>query len=73
MLSMSYPSAVTTERLDLRPVDPVTDLDALGHLESARRLDTRHQGRGYATELGAPRLAYADRELDDELLPLLRA
>ena len=203
---MSYPSAVTTERLDLRPVDPVADLDALGRLfadpagwwyepasrhtdlETSRgwldraaqrwradglsywtvrlreggdviggggdviggggdviggggdvigvggaqrhrsgawnllyRLDTRHQGRGYATELGraameaaafvdaavpfiawaaehntpsrrvaerlglvdrglridasdgAPRLAYADRELDDELMPPLRA
>ncbi|HEX3834236.1 MAG TPA: GNAT family N-acetyltransferase [Solirubrobacteraceae bacterium] len=187
---MSYPSAVTTERLDLRPVDPVADLDALGRLfadpegwwydppgrhtdlEASRRwlqraaqrwdsdglsywtvrlreggdvirvggdvigvggaqrhrsgawnllyrLDTRHQGRGYATELGqaamqaaafvdadaafiawaaehntpsrrvaeriglvdrglridasdgATRLAYADRELDDELMPPL--
>jgi RimJ/RimL family protein N-acetyltransferase len=195
---MSYPSALTTERLDLRPVDPVADLEALGRLfadpegwwydpagrhtdlETSRgwlqraarrwqsdglsywtvrlreggdvtgvggdvtgvggdvigvggaqrhrsgawnllyRLDTRHQGRGYATELGqaamqaaafvdaavpfiawaaenntpsrrvaerlglvdrglridasdgAPRLAYADRELDDELIPPLR-
>jgi RimJ/RimL family protein N-acetyltransferase len=182
---MSYPSAVTTERLDLRPVDPIADLDALGRLfadpdgwwyepdgrhsdvETSRgwleraaqrwdsnglsywtvrlrdggdvigvggaqrhrsgawnllyRLDTRHQGRGYATELGgaamgaaafvdaeapfvawvaehntpsrrvaerlglvdrglridandgAPRLAYADRDLDDELMPPFRA
>jgi len=194
---MSYPSAVTTERLDLRPVDPVADLDALGRLfadpegwwydpagrhtdlETSRgwlqraaqrwhsdglsywtvrlrgggdaigvggdvigvggdvigvggaqrhrsgawnllyRLDTRHRGRGYATELGQaamqaaafvdadrpfiawaaehntpsrrvaeriglvdrglridandgePRLAYADRELDDERMPPL--
>jgi RimJ/RimL family protein N-acetyltransferase len=29
---MSYPSTLTTERLDLRPVDPVADLDALGRL-----------------------------------------
>jgi RimJ/RimL family protein N-acetyltransferase len=29
---MSSPSAVTTERLDLRPVDPVADLEALGRL-----------------------------------------
>jgi RimJ/RimL family protein N-acetyltransferase len=182
---MSYPSAVTTDRLDLRPVDPIADLDALGRLfadpegwwydpagrhtdlETSRgwleraaqhwhsdglsywtarlreggdvigvggaqrhrsgvwnllyRLDTRHQGRGYATELGRaaieaaafvdagvpfiawaaehntpsrrvaerlglvdrglridandgrPRHAYTDRELDDALIPPLRA
>jgi RimJ/RimL family protein N-acetyltransferase len=29
---MSYPSTLITERLDLRPVDPVADLDALGRL-----------------------------------------
>jgi RimJ/RimL family protein N-acetyltransferase len=181
---MSYPSTLTTERLELRPVDPVADLDALGRLfadpdgwwfdpagrhtdlETSRwwleraaqrwdldglsywtvrlrdsgdvigvggaqrhrsgawnllyRLDTRHQGRGYATELGqaamqasasvdadaafiafvaehntpsrrvaqrlglidrgvridasdgSPRIAYADRGLDDKLIPPLR-
>jgi RimJ/RimL family protein N-acetyltransferase len=181
---MAYPSAVTTERLDLRPIDPVADLDALGRLfadpdgwsydpagrqadpETSRgwleraaqrwnsdglsywtvrlrdggdvigvggaqrhrsgawnlrcRLDTGQQGRGYATELGraamdaaaavdsdaafiawvaehntpsrrvaerlglvdrglridasdgSPRLAYADRELADEVIPPLR-
>jgi len=29
---MSYPSTLSTERLDLRPVDLVADLDALGPL-----------------------------------------
>ena len=45
IVRMSYPSAVTTERLDLRPVDPAPP---------------------------APPRAYADRDLDDQLMPLQR-